>query len=347
MKANTISIDLAKNVFQLLGVDDKNHYLFNKRLNRTQLKTFMQHHPPVKVVMEACYSSHYWARLFEGFGHRVKLIPAQHVKPFVRGNKNDTNDTLAILEASQRPNIRPVPVKTEAQQEILMLHRIRERLLRDKAAVSNQIRGILVDFGISFARGNCAFEQAMRDIFNDDTQRPLIRLMVNDVYEEYCQLKARISRIDCLLRQSVHNHPCGNILMSIPGIGPIIASAFLASIDKGQAFNCAKDFAVWLGLTPKQVASGHKSVMTGISKRGDAYLRKQLIHGARAIIYRAKHRQDTLSVWITQLRTRKSACCTAVATAHKLARLMWVLLQKQTPYVPQPLNLSSETVTGS
>lgn len=335
MKVSTISIDLAKDVFQLLGVDKTNHSVFKKRMGRVKLKEFMQQHPPTHVVMEACYSSHYWARMFIRFGHKVTLIPPQHAKPFLRGNKNDDNDTLAILEASQRPHIRPVPVKSEEQQEILMLHRLRERLLNNRIACSNQVRGLLADFGFCFPQGHKAFKLAMQRIIDDDAQRPLIRQMVADVYEEHCQLKARLKAIEQRLRQTVDAHPCGHILLSMPGIGVIIASAFLAAIDKGQAFSCAKDFAVWLGLTPKQYASGHLSRMGHISKRGDTYLRKLLIHGARTIVFRAKNKHDALSLWINQIRARKSACCTVVATAHKLARLMWVLLQKKTPYTPQ------------
>jgi len=335
MKVNTISIDLAKNVFQLMGFTAKNKSAFNKRLNRVQLKHFMQMQPPCRVVMEACYSSHYWGRTFESMGHTVDLIPAQHVTPFVRGNKNDSNDTLAIFEASARPFIRFVPIKTQAQQETLILHRLRERLLSARTAASNQLRGLLADFGIVFPQGKAAFIEKIQALSVDGSLSVKIKWLVNDVYKEYKTLALRIKDIEKQLKTDIEASPLGKILLSIPGIGYLNASAFIASIGSGQAFSSAREFAVWLGITPKQFASGNKSVMGGISKRGDQYLRKLLIHGARAIITRAGKKQDALSLWITQLSARKSFNCTAVATAHKLARIMWTLLQKQCHYTPQ------------
>lgn len=184
-------------------------------------------------------------------------------------------------------------------------------------------------------QGYSAFEQAMWDIINDDSQRPIIKLMANDFWEEYQTVSARLDRINRLIKQRVEQDPNGKILLSIPGVGPIIASAFVASIGAGQAFNGPKELAVWLGLTPKQFASGNKSVHGGITKRGDGYLRKQLIHGARTVVSHASKKNDDLNQWITRLRSRKSICTTVVATAHRLARLMWILLQKQVLYVPQ------------
>lgn len=335
MKVSTISIDLAKNVFQLLGMNKHAKQVFSKRLNRKQLSEFMSQQPACDVVFEACFSSHYWGRKFLAMGHNVKLIPAQHVTPFVRGSKNDKNDAMAIYEASLRPNIRFVPIKTEAQQEVLMLHRVRERLVKQRTACTNQIRGVLVDFGICFSQGHSAFERAMWDIICDEAQRPLIKLMANDFWEEYQALTKRLERINSLLKQLVEQDPNGKILLSIPGVGPIIASAFAAAIGAGQAFNSPKELAVWLGVTPTQFASGNKSVNGSITKRGDGYLRKQLIHGARTVVSHASKKSDDLNQWITQLRSRKSICTTVVATAHRLARLIWILLHKQVPYAPQ------------
>ena len=335
MKVSTISIDLAKNVFQVMGFSHEGKTLFNKRLNRTQLSEFMQMKPKCRVVMEACYSSHYWGRTFNAMGHDVGLVPAQHVTPFVRGNKNDANDTLAIFEASKRPFIRFVPIKTEAQQEVLMLHRLRERLLKNRTSASNQLRGLLTDFGIIFGLGHKAFNDKMKDLLVSDKLSVTIKWVISDVYQEYTSLIERLKKIEKQLKDEITANPLGQILLSIPGIGFLNASAFVASIGSGQAFLSARDFAVWLGITPKQYASGHKSVMTGITKRGDCYLRKQLIHGARALISHAGKKQDALSVWICQLRARKSFNCTAVATAHKLARILWTLLQKQCHYTPQ------------
>lgn len=339
MKLSTISIDLAKNVFQVMGFTNTGKMLFNKRLNRQQLTEFMQIQNKCSVVMEACYSSHYWGRTFESMGHNVGLIPAQHVTPFVRGNKNDSNDTLAIFEASSRPFIRFVPIKSMAQQEVLILHRLRERLLNSRIATSNQLRGLLTDFGILFSVGHKAFNEKLIDLCSDESLSVTLKWLVNDVYSEYTSLNSRIKKIEKTLKSEIESHPLGKILLSIPGIGYLNASAFIASIGNGQAFASAKDFAVWLGLTPKQFASGNKSIMTGISKRGDRYLRKMLIHGARAVVNTAGKKQDALNQWVRQLRERKSFNCTAVATAHKLARIMWTLLQKNSYYTPQTINV--------
>jgi len=335
MKISTLSIDLAKNVFQVAGFNSNYKSECNKRLNRAKLNAFMANTPPCRVVMEACYSSHYWGRVFSSYGHTVDLIPAQHVTPFVRGNKNDSNDALAIYEASLRPHIKFVPIKTEAQQEILMLHKIRERLLQNRIAATNQLRGLLVDFGYVFPVGMKALEQGIIALESDSELRPQLRIMVSDIYTEYKTLVKRIKAIEAMLTAHVERDTNAKILHSIPGVGVLNASAYAASIGNGQAFKNAKELGVWLGLTPKQYASGDKSKMSGITKRGNSYLRKQLIHGARALIARSHHKTDALSQWINQLREKKHFNCVVVATAHRLARLMWILLTKQTLYSPQ------------
>ena len=335
MNCNAISIDLAKNIFQVCGVNARTKTLFNKKIKRKALLKFMAGHPPTTVYMEACYSSNYWGRELQALGHTPKLIPAQHVTPFVRGNKNDHNDALAIIEASQRPHIRFVPIKTEHQQEICCLHRIRERLIQSKTAVSNQIRGLLSEFGVVFETGKAAFISGMNEFINDDAYSHRLRKMMIDQFQEYNGLLKRILSIETELSQFINSTPNGKILMSIPGIGVIIASAILGAIDKGQAFKSPREFAVWLGLTPQQHASGNVSKMGGITKRGDRYLRKQLIHGARSVVNNTRDKTDQLSVWIKKLRERKSYNQTSVATAHRLARIIWILLQRQELYVPQ------------
>ncbi len=336
MNCKAISIDLAKNVFQILGVNERNTPLFNQKIQRKKFLSFMVRFSATTIYMEACYSSSYWARQLQALGHTVKLIPAQHVTPFVRGNKNDANDTIAIFEASQRPYIRFVPIKTEYQQEISCLHRIRERLIKTKTAVCNQTRGLLSEFGVIFNTGQSEFIQGMNSFLDSDQHRHGLKVMMKAQFEEYNALRERISIIDKELTRFVCDSPSGKILMSIPGVGPIIASAILAAIDKGQAFKNPRDFAVWLGLTPQQYASGNTSKMGGITKRGDRYLRKQLIHGARSVVNNTQDKVDQLNVWVRQLRERKSYNQTAVATAHRMARLIWVLLQRQELYVPQP-----------
>ena len=336
MKLKTITIDLAKNVFQACGVNEHIKPQFNKKLKRNELLDFMRQQEPTTVVMEACYSSHYWGREIAKLGHETKLIPAQHVTPFVRGNKNDHNDAFAIAEACERPFIRFVPVKSEHQQEITCLHRIRERLIKNKTALSNQIRGLLSEFGVVSPCGKTALFLMLSNVIDNAQYSSRLQNMMREMKQEYEDTLKRIKDIEQQLRTFVDNCESGKILLSIPGIGIINASALLASIDKGQAFNNPKEFAVWLGLTPKQHASGNMNKMGGITKRGDRYLRKQLIHGARALVSRAAKSTDPLSLWAMKLRATKPFNTVAVAVAHRLARLIWILLTRQEHYRSAP-----------
>lgn len=336
MKLRTIGIDLAKNVFQVCGVNEHMQPQFNKRLKRNEILDFMRQQEPTMVVMEACYSSHYWGREMAKLGHDTKLIPAQHVTPFVRGNKNDPNDSFAITEASQRPHIRFVPIKSEHQQEISCLHRIRERLIKSKTAVSNQMRGLLSEFGAVFPLGHAALVVGVENVIDSAQYSARLKGMMTDMLDEYKAMRLRLKGIEQQLGEFVDNSESGKILRSIPGIGIINASAFLAAIDKGQAFNNPKEFAVWLGLTPKQHASGNVNKMGGITKRGDRYLRKQLVHGARSLVSRAAKSNDPLSIWAMKLRVSKPFNQVAVAVAHRLARLIWILLSRQEHYRVMP-----------
>ncbi len=282
MKKDTIiAIDLAKSVFQVCVMRDGKAVL-NKRLSRTALLPFIVQQEGGIVVMEACYSSHYWGRVFQEHGFEAKLIPAQHVKPFVRGNKNDRNDALAIAEAASRPGLRFVPVKTTAQQDVQSLHRLRDRWLKARVALTNQARGLLSEYGIIFAQGDKAFREGVQQALDSDGLSSVIKATLQEVYQEYLFLQQRLTfakaQIQALSEEDSH---C-QLLESIPGIGPIIATAITSNIGNGSGFASAREFAVWTGLTPRQSASGNRSVMLGISKRGDRYLRKQLVHGARA-----------------------------------------------------------------
>lgn len=341
MEYKTITIDLAKNVFQACGVNEHIKPQFNKKLKRNELLDFMRQQLPTVVVMEACYSSHYWGRELTKLGHDVKLIPAQHVTPFVRGNKNDHNDAFAIAEASQRAHIRFVPVKSEHQQKISCLHRIRERLVKNKTAMSNQARGLLSEFGAVFPCGQNALLNGLTSVIDNAQYSQRLQDMVKQMLSEYNTTIERLKSIKKQLDEFVDESESGKILRSIPGVGVINASALLAAIDKGQAFNNPKEFAVWLGLTPKQHASGNISKMGGITKRGDRYLRKQLVHGARALVSRAAKSTDPLSLWATKLRVTKPFNKVAVAVAHRLARLIWILLTRQEHYRATPASTSA------
>ncbi|MCF2910717.1 IS110 family transposase [Pseudoalteromonas sp. DL2-H2.2] len=333
-QVSTLSIDLAKNVFQLLAVDKHGKPCFSRRINRQKLKETIQNMPPCKVVMEACGCAHYWGRMCIKAGHKAHLVPAQHVTPFVRGNKNDKNDCLAIYEASQRPYIRFVPVKSESQQAVLLLHRMRERLIKARTACLNQTRSFLLEFGIETPKSYRAFYSHIQTLLDQQLQ-PVILLLIHETCAELRAFERQLRQLDSLFRDTNQRSQAAEIMQSLPGVGPIIASAFSASIDKGQAFNSAKEFDVWLGFTPKQYASADKSVLSHITKRGDRYLRKQLIHGARTVVTHAHKKDDDLNRWISTLKERIGINKTIVATAHRLARLMWILLQKNEPYQPQ------------
>lgn len=331
---STLAIDLAKQSFQLLGINKQGKPCLSKRLSREALKTFLIQLPPCSIVMEACATAHYWGRLCLDLDHQVKLIPAQHVTPFVRGNKNDKNDCMAIYEASQRVNLRFVPVKSEAQQGVLVFHRMRERLIVSRTALINQTRSLLLEFGVVLPQGHKAFKEGLHQFLVES--HPLaVQVLLTEATEELGLLNDKIQRLEAhFIRANKESH-AAHIMLSIPGVGPLIASAFSASIDKGQAFSNAKELGVWLGLTPRQYASGNTNRLSGITKRGDGYLRKQLIHGARSIVHRAHKKDDDFSRWITQLVTRIGKNKAVVATAHKMARLMWILLQKGELYQAQ------------
>jgi len=332
-----IAIDLAKNVFQVCIVNSNNRVLMNKSFNRNALSEFMIKQKPALVAMEACYSSHYWGRLFQSDGHQVNLLPAQHVKPFVRGNKNDHNDALAIAEAAKRPDIKSVPIKTVAQQDIQSLHRLRERCVSQRTSLSNQTRGLLSEYGIVFPQGFKAFKQALALLLDPkDTQLTVvIKQQLQYVSDEFDRMCSRLKELNQSLAQIAHDNSHCQRLMSIPGIGYVNATGLYSAIGNGSQFKNARERSVWLGITPKQFASGNKQVMAGITKRGNRYLRKQLIHGARALMTRCKKRDDHLSHWLINIVKRRGTNKACVALANKMARLSWTLLQKNQMYKPQ------------
>jgi len=332
-----IGIDLAKTVFQVAVMQD-GKVVSNKRINRKTLIEFLANTPAATIAMEACYSSHYWARQCEGYGHKALLIPAQHVKPFTRGNKTDANDAVAIIEAAQRPNLRFVPVKTIHQQDIQNLHRIRERLVRHRTALTNQMRGLLSEYGIISNAGKKGFLVGIEKAMNDDSLSMAFKQEIEYTLDELSTINSRITRIENELRHYVENDRNCKILHSIPGIGVINASALVCKYGNGSQFDKARSLSVNLGLTPKLSASGHRQQMQGISKRGDPYCRRQLIHGARVLLMICEQRKDdALCRWASRLKQRRGQNVAVVALANRLARLAWVLLRKQELYRPMPV----------
>ena len=331
----TIAIDLAKDVFQVCIVSpDKMKVISNQQVSRQRLPELIAKQEPSYVTLEACYSSHYWARTFEAMGHHVRLIPAQHVKPFVRGNKNDHNDALAIAEASHRPHLKFVPIKSIEQQDLQSLHRIRDRLVARRTGLVNQTRGLLSEYGIIFPKGVAGFRSQLRAIL--DPESSVLSPILVDEFErilcEYIHLNEHIDSIECKLSSMAHHHPLCKRLMTLPGVGIINSTALYSAIGNAGQFANPKEFAVWLGLTPRLYSSGNQSKMGGITKRGNRYLRKQLIHGARAALYRCRSKTDKLSMWATALADRRGNAIAAVALAHRIAKLAWILLQRGESY---------------
>lgn len=334
MKSNLISIDLAKNVFQVCVFDDNQQIIMNKKVSRAKLLDTLRQFETTDVVMEACYSSHPWGRAIQSLGHRVRLIPPYQVKPFVVGNKNDSNDAIAIGEASRRPKASFVPVKTLEQQDIQSLQRIRERQMKHRTAITNQLRGLLAEYGIVIPVGRHKLRAQIPQIL-EDAEQPLTavaRQFVAQLNEELIVLEARIGVMEAELRELTKTHEDYQRLQTIPGVGPMVASAVIAAVGDPDYFKNGRQMAAWIGLTPKQHASGDKSRMLGISKRGDRYLRKLLIHGARTVLNWCANKTDKLSLWLQALSRRAHPCQVVVALANKLARIIWAVLKTKQPY---------------
>lgn len=333
-KATTIGLDLAKQVFHLVGCDDRGHMVGRKMLRRAQLLDYFARLSPCLVGMEACASAHHWARALETLGHQVKLIPPQHVKAYLRGNKNDYNDALAIAEAVVRPQIRCVAVKTTDQQDIQALHRLRARCIADRTALANQVRGLLAEYGLVFPKGVHVLRRRLPEIL-EDADNGLSDLFRRLLMHSYRQLQMLDEQIDAytqeVTRLSNRDEACQR-LQSIPGFGPIVASVFYSVVGNGQAYRRGRDVSAALGLVPRQHSSGGKDVLLGISKRGDRYLRSLLAHGARAVVIRAGNKDDRLSRWINRLRAERGINRATIALANKMARIGWAILAHKTVY---------------
>lgn len=334
MNAKLIAIDIAKNVFQVCTFNQNMNVVSNKKIKRTKLIFELCKHEPTTVVMEACYSAHYWGRTIANLGYNVKLIPAQHVKPFVRGNKNDQKDAVAIGEASQRPHIKFVPVKTVAQQDIQMYLRVREKYVANRTATVNQMRGFLSEFGIIESKGWRNLGISIPHLLEDAENKlsATSRLIIHQLNQDLIELTNKIDRVEIELGQLLVNDSDYKLVSSIPGVGPILGAMIISSVGRGQAFINAREFAVWLGLTPRQIASGDKSILTSITKRGNKQLRTLFVHGARAVMNWVEKKQDRLSRWVKTIIERRGKQKAIVALAHKLARITWAVLMHQQPY---------------
>jgi transposase len=327
---STVAIDLAKKVFHLVGADTTGKILWRKRLSRNALMPFIAQLPPVLIGMEACGGAHYWGRRFREHGHEVKLMAPQFVKPFVKSNKNDMRDAEAIAEAVTRPTMRFVPVKDVAQQDIQALHRIRERLIGERTALVNEVHGLMNEYGIVIPKGVPKFRQAVVDKLESEKDKltPLSQELFWKLLEEFAALEQQIAFYQEKLDSLAKTHPECQRLMTIPGVGPITATALIAAVGDVEVFKNGRQFAAWLGLVPRQHSTGGQTRLLGISKRGDSYLRKLLIHGARATLRFAGLKTDGRSRWIQGLLERRGWNRTAVAVANKNARIVWALLSR-------------------
>lgn len=327
MKITTVGLDLAKNVFQIHAVDEFGKVALKKQIKRDKVAEFFVNLPPCLVGMEACGSAHHWARKLERLGHTVRLIAPQFVKPYVKTNKNDAADAEAICEAVARPNMRFVPIKTVEQQSVLALHRARQGFVTARTAQANQIRGLLGEFGLIIPQGIINIAKCVPELIEDASNELTgsFRLLVDRLMEHLKALDRHVKELESQIKVWHHASAASCKLEKVPGIGPITASALVASIGDAKNFDGGRQVAAWIGLVPRQHSSGGKSTLLGISKRGDTYLRTLLIHGARSVIFRAQQKVEKNS-WLHKLLERRNPNVAAVALANKNARIVWALL---------------------
>ena len=339
MKRRTLGIDLAKNCFQVAVSQDNGVVCQRHRLNRTEFIEFMAQSPASHVLFEACGTAHHWARTFTALGHKVELLPAQHVRPYRRGNKNDRRDADVLLEAGRCEDIEPVPIKTQAQQAIIQLHRLREQWKATRTAHINSLRGALREFGIDLPVGALsAIKQAPRHV---DQLPGYLRSALQAVLQEIESLQLRMLAVERSLEEMTAEDLAVKRLRQVEGIGLLNATAIVATAGSASHFANGRKFAAWLGITPRESSSGYRRNLGRITKRGDVYLRTLLIHGARSVMARAKRlsrsdptRLSRLQRWGLQLEQRVGHNKATVALANKLARICWAVWRTDTPYQP-------------
>ena len=339
MKITTIGLDLAKNVFHVVCINAQGKEVKKRMLRRNQVRPFFVQLPPCVVGMEACAGSHYWGRQLRALGHNVKLIPPQYVKPYLRGNKNDYNDARAIAEAVTRPEMPTVGIKTVEEQDMQALHRMRSQCVRDRTALSNSIRGLLGEYGIVFTKGVATLRRKIPEVLEDADNGLSLRFRhcLARRYEQLVELEGHIAFYTKELNRLSEQDEACQRLQTVPGFGPIVASAFRSVIGDGRAYARGRDAAASIGLVPRQYSSGGKNVLLGISKRGNKYLRKQLVHGARSVVLRAANKEDPLSRWVNRIREERGWNKAVVALANKMARTGWAILRHNTRYQPSTI----------
>ncbi len=334
----TIGIDLGKNTFHLVGLDTRGAIVLQLKLSRGQIERRLANVPCCLIGMEACSGAHHIGRRLTELGHDVRLIPAQYVKPFLKGHKNDYRDAEAIAEAVQRPTMRFVAIKTPEQMDLLALHRVRSRLVGQRTGVINQIRGFLIERGITVRQGVMPLRKALPDILssNQDALSPRMVGLIADLAQDWRRLDERIAAVSAEIEALARQDDSCQRLMTLPGVGPIISSAVVAAIGNGNGFKQGRDFGAWLGLVPKQESTGDRTILGKISKRGNKYLRTLFVQAAHVILAR---RPGTamrgLWPWIEQASKRLHRNMLAIALANKLARIAWAVLARGRAYEPR------------
>ena len=338
MEITQVGVDLAKNVFQLNGVDRTGKTVWKRTLSRVKwIKELTKHvKPGATIGMEACTGAHHWGRILLEKGYQVKIIPPQFVTPFVKSNKNDLNDAQAICEAMNRPNMHPVQIKSIEQQDLQALHRIREEIKSHRVAKVNHIRGLVSEYGLVAPQKIPSLRKAIINWLDDSNNglSSYFKQLLQDLWQDLCYLDQRMEELDYQVQEVADNHPMANKLQQLRGIGPITATAIIATIGDGKQYRNGRDMAAAIGLVPRQHSSGGKSRLLKISKRGDSYLRCLLVHGGRSVMRTVKNKEDRLSCWVKKLQQRRHHNVVAVAIANKLARTAWALMTKEEDYDP-------------
>jgi len=337
--STTVGVDLAKNVIQVSVISARGKELLNRSLTRRKFAEFLGKQQPALVAFEACATSHYWARVAQRHGHVARIIPAKAVAPFRQGHKTDSNDALAVAEAARRPNIKEAPMKTIDQQGLQAIQRSRDLLVQESTALSNHMRGLLMEFGVVIPQGFAALRRMLPEILEDgDNEVPdMYRPTLHRLYTRFLELRDDIQSMNVEVKELVKQHPDCKRLTALEGVGPISAVLLYASLGTGEAFSGSREFAAYLGLTPRQFSSGGKTNIVGLSKKiGNCRLRSVLIQGARAYVHKLKEPRTSKDRWLMDLIERAGHGKAAVALANKNVRTAWAMLTQGTEYQRRP-----------
>ena len=334
MQIRSVGIDLGKTAFHLVALGDNSKVLLKKKFTQKQLIIFTANMQSCLIGMEACAGAHFLGRVLRAQGHDVKLIPAQFVKPFVKSNKNDFIDAEAIAEAVDRRNMRFVAIKTEDQLDLQAMHRVRERVMQRRTAVINQLRAFLLERGMVFPKSPIRLREAIPAVLEnvEENLTPRMRSLIAMMWNEWKGLELQITELNDEVERIASSDAACQRLRQIPGIGPLVATAIVASIGNGAAFHKGREFAAWMGLVPRQHSTGGKARLYGITKRGNRYLRMILVHGARAVVLRSKRERIPMGSWLTSLEARAPRNVLIIAMANKLARIAWAVLSTGQDY---------------